>query len=57
MENSKCPTTRATIDRTAFTEPSIFKHGAVFTGRRRKEERVAPGLGPGPAGGGRGGTE
>ena len=41
------------ICRTAFTEPSIFKHRAVFTGKRRQDERVAPapGLGPGPTGG------
>ena len=38
-------------ERTAFTEPSIFSYRAMPTGRRRQSERVAPGLGPGPAGG------
>ena len=42
---------REGIYREAFTEPSIFKSRALFTGRRRQSERVAPGLGPGPAGG------
>ena len=36
---------------TAFTESSIFAYRAMSTGRRRHSERVAPGLGPGPAGG------
>ena len=39
------------IERTAFTEPSIFACREMSTGRRRQSERVAPGLGPGPAGG------
>ena len=34
---------------TAFTESSIFAYRAMSTGRRRHSERVAPGLGPGPA--------
>ena len=38
-------------ERTAFTEPSIFSYRAWPTGKRRQSERVAPGLGPGPAGG------
>ena len=38
-------------ERTAFTEPSIFADRALSTGKRRHSERVAPGLGPGPAGG------
>ena len=37
--------------RTAFSESSIFAYRAMPTGRRRQSERVAPGLGPGPAGG------
>ena len=37
--------------RTAFSEPSVFAYREVSTGRRRQSERVAPGLGPGPAGG------
>ena len=36
---------------TAFTEPSVFADRALSTGKRRHSERVAPGLGPGPAGG------
>ena len=36
---------------TAFTEPSVFADRALSTGKRRLSERVAPGLGPGPAGG------
>ena len=36
---------------TAFTEPSVFADRALSTGKRRPSERVAPGLGPGPAGG------
>ena len=39
-------------ERTAFTEPSIFAYRAMSSGRRRHSERVAPGLGPGPAAGG-----
>ena len=50
-KNKKQNTPEKGICRTAFTEPSIFKHRAVFTGKRRQGERVAPGLGPGPAGG------
>ena len=50
-KNKKQNTPEKGICRTAFTEPSIFKHRAVFTGKRRQDERVAPGLGPGPAGG------
>ena len=36
---------------TAFTEPSVFADRALSAGKRRHSERVAPGLGPGPAGG------
>ena len=51
-KNKKQNTPEKGIYRTAFTEPRIFKHRAVFTGKRRQDERVAPGgLGPGPAGG------
>ena len=50
-KNKKQNTPEKGICRTAFIEPSIFKHRAVFTGKRRQGERVAPGLGPGPAGG------
>ena len=38
-------------EKAAFTEPSIFAYRAMSTGKRRHSERVAPGLGPGPAGG------
>ena len=39
-------------ERTAFTEPRILACRAMSTGRsRRQSEKVAPGLGPGPAGG------
>ena len=37
--------------RIAFTEPSIFADRALPTGKRRHNERVSPGLGPGPVGG------
>ena len=39
--------------RTAFSEPSVFAYREMSTGRRRQSERAAPGLGPGPAGGGK----